>query len=268
LSKTFKLKCVSHNVPENDTLLVASIENGNVIATHCYADSVIRLQFKGGKIIGCLIDTGAAISCVSTTALSTIMPQYESKMNNITGRTFRSASGAEMTPIGTVNLQFYIGSTECETECYVFPKLSQEMILGRSFLNKYQATVDFGLNTFSFQIKATLYPTQSVTLKPRELCVIQAECRDKNIILPTGLHGIVPQMKLKSGIIFHASAVTSSDNTVPIMVENKSNKSVTVHNTQCIGHFTPLSETQCMTIDEKHEAIDKIIHMMAQVKRG
>ena len=243
---TFKLDktCDGNDQPQVEVLQVASPEsNDAVIVTHFNVDSLICIKLNGQRI-GALVDSGSAISCVSTKTLRAIKPDYKKRIQP-TNSKFRSAQGNAMIPEGVIFGHFTVQGVDCQGYFYVFPTLAQKVILGRDFLNRYQVAVNYSKQTLTFKksshFNQPFAPTVAQVLNPGDVCFISASCHRNDVHLPTGLHGRVSKKKTK-GITVHETLVTISDDSIPILVENTSAKPITLHPGQPITTFRPLQE--------------------------
>ena len=233
----------------NITVNTTSEADPRIVSTHFYTDSIIRGYIKG-HIIGILMDTGSSHNVISAKLLHKIWPQYKKKINRLPpDLTFQSVCGKDMKPLGKIDIAVHINNTMCLCEFIVFETLAQSCILGRTFMDKYSAELDFEQSTLRFSSTPTIVNTHTRRIKPGETCLLQAEC-DKNqkIIMPTGLHGRITAVDLNRGVTIHDTLATMADNKICVQLHNKSTFPVIMRKGRKLATFIPIAESECITL--------------------
>lgn len=109
--------------------------------------NTIQIELNA-KVISCLIDTGAAISCVSKTFLQSFGYQKSDlKHSNI--RDAMGVGGEVHAILGTIDLEFQMAKIHFKHKFYVFEKLQQNMILGIDFLKPNKIKINFDDDTIN-----------------------------------------------------------------------------------------------------------------------
>jgi hypothetical protein len=159
--------------------------------------------------------------------------------------TFRTATDGTMNILGHVTLKLTIQNIPCETTLHVVRGLNQEIILGCDWLTAHGGCIDFTDKTFYFQPKIRIKSKESVTIQPKMSMIIQGKCKDKNVVMPTGLNGeIKPSSRLK-GIKINSIACTTFDNCVPIAITNTTEEPITIKNGIHMTDFNPFLTGEC-----------------------
>ena len=201
-----------------------------------------------GYQLGALLDSGAAISAISSTMLSKVFPNYHQHVCQVE-EIFKTASGEKMAPIGKIVLFFTIDGHKCSTEFYIFNDMNQQVILGRTFLVQCDGKINFQSSTLEFSPTINLVSAERHKIEPGEVCLIQATCdTDTKDILPRGLHGQIHHERKLNGLEVCPIASTLGNEVVPIVLVNTSNHPVVVKKESQIAHFTPLKECECIEI--------------------
>ena len=137
-----------------------------------------------------LIDTGSSCNCISLTTLKKANME-EQEMSSKDKMQFKSASNSNMHTMGTVQIKIQIQGQQFQDVFYVFPTLSQDIILGRPFLHKFQAKIDLQEETMTLDRSFDVCAISYHTLKPGESILIAGEVRQ--CTLPSGLNALLTQ---------------------------------------------------------------------------
>ena len=104
---SFKLlaPCNAPTSQDENVLTIASTDDDDLITTHFYLDSIVRLSIND-LTLAALIDSGSPINCIRTTTLQKIDPQYKKRLIKPPPEEYTTASGSEMSLKGMINLTF------------------------------------------------------------------------------------------------------------------------------------------------------------------
>ena len=141
----------------------------------------LKLLVNGKPAMG-LVDTGAAISCVSQNLLNQI------GINQVTGSAaipyIVGVSGERQKTLGTVDLELTINRLRVMQRFHVFNHLHCSLILGMDFLNEKRASINIHTKTLSIMEGTTeqlLEPVTGDVLQARTVAHVtippQSECR-------------------------------------------------------------------------------------------
>ena len=106
-------------------------------------------------------------SVISKETIEQVLPNYTIKKCD--QHTFHTASGDELTSMGSVQLAFTIEDVLCEIEAHVFAKLSQSVLLGQNWMEKYEAQLKFTKRKVTFNVKAEIASVSEIA--PGEMCI-------------------------------------------------------------------------------------------------
>ena len=211
---------------------------------------MIRIEFNGGLITAALVDSGAKVSAISIETLEKIFPNYHNTLKHCDDRTFHTASGDKLHCLGSLPMKFKIENVTCDVEMFVFKSLSQNVILGRDWMEKYRVSIDFANKLIEFNVDIEIAVVSDTKLKPGEVCIIQGKNISKdNVMLPTGLHGVLTPVLQRDGLQVIDIAVTCCGNGVPLLLQNTSEDCIEIKSNTVMATFEPLNEKNCMKID-------------------
>ena len=211
-----------------------------------FNDNVVPLTFCDTTVCS-LLDSGAAINCISLNTLHRIQPNPI--ILPATG-SFKTASSAPIIATGKITLSFTLG-THCLTEDFhVFPSLTQPIILGRPFLSHTKAIMDFEKDTLTISTNYGLQLPSDITLHPHSTSLIQ--CLVNGPLLPNGLTVSTPHTHHK-GLEIEESLMQISENKVPLVITNNTDTKVELSETHEIASLHLMSRDQLTsTITEFH----------------
>ena len=213
-----------HNSPPQ-RITIQQNTPSSVVESLFQRDCTVQLSI-GQYTLPALIDTGAAQSCFKLSTLQNVYPEYRKLMRKPTVQ-FKTASGSDMINSGTLAIVFRLADSRCEIQFNVFKEMTEHIILGRDFLEKYKGKINFSKNSLEFSNTPMLEAAEKVKLKPYQVCLIKSKCC-KTTFLPDGLHGtIMPQQKF-NGIQVKPTIGTACNNTTPVLVKNNSPYPLTI----------------------------------------
>lgn len=102
----------------------------------------------GKKTVNCIIDSGAAISCISRHFLKKVEPDAKIVYSNIA--TVRGVCGEIHSVLGECELDFCIENVILRQKFRIFETLHAKVILGIDFLQHHYVQADFGTMTLTF----------------------------------------------------------------------------------------------------------------------
>ena len=135
-------------------------------------DSEIYLEFLG-KVYSILLDTGAQATVIS----QSLAEEYR----KITGEPWKKwkkpsrvllPNGNQLKIEATILLKFFIGGEEFSFKAIVVPELQTQLVLGRDFLQKYGAQLDYDNSRIIFYPQCDLIIEQTEEIKGKEHAVI------------------------------------------------------------------------------------------------
>ena len=162
----------------------------------------------------------------------------EQEMSSKHKMQFKSASNSNMHTMGTVQIKLQIQGQQFQDVFYVFPTLSQDIILGRPFLHKFQAKIDLQEETMTLDRSFDVCAISYHTLKPGESILIAGEVRQ--CTLPSGRNGHIDFIQRVTGLYTHPCVVTNCDNRVPVVMSNASQREIRVSKGFKLGSYTPM----------------------------
>jgi len=191
--------------------------------------------------VSALVDTGAAISCCAESLIKKLHPHYNELLIP-TAQQFKTANGKPLTPLGTTMLTFYIKNQPFSEKFFIFKELSHSLILGRNFLSSNAANIDFKNSKIALPQCLRIHAAEKVTLEPKTNYIITAKVTDRyqRTDLPTGLIGVITGSTMLPDLHITDTAVSVSNNNVPVMICNNSFEPKFITNGQHLGVFTPL----------------------------
>lgn len=187
-----------------------------------------------------LLDTGSSVNCISENALRTM--NISTRSIQPTDMKFNTASGSNLNPTGLISLKFWFNNSFCKDDFFIFKDLSQQIILGRTFMRKYEAKLDLSENSCTINNKFLLKTDTEIYLKPNESILTQGIASTS---VPSGLHGEIGSHGHRSGITVVASAVTICNRKVPILLTNEKEHDIKINRGKFITWFKPLSSSEC-----------------------
>jgi len=139
-------------------------------------------------------------------------------------------------------LTFYIKNQPFSEKFFIFKELSHSLILGRNFLSSNAANIDFKNSKIALPQCLRIHAAEKVTLEPKTNYIITAKVTDRyqRTDLPTGLIGVITGSTMLPDLHITDTAVSVSNNNVPVMICNNSFEPKFITNGQHLGVFTPL----------------------------
>ena len=242
----YECRAPSDGTTDQQLSSLATIDTSSTIhSTHFFADSAIQLQVKGHKYPA-LIDSGSAISAIRLNTFRGLFPKatYTIKPTN---QKFNTVSGNSMAPEGTALISFNIGSVKCDLNFFIFQDMTNQIILGRDFMDKYECAIDFKNKRILFNSAARIQSSKSYVLQPGEVCLIQAKLTG-DMEFPTGLNGIVQSANKRAGYSIIETAGTVFGNSVPVMIQNNNFMPLKIRKNQKLSQFCPADESSCRKV--------------------
>jgi hypothetical protein len=207
-----------------------------------YSESTVLIEFPDvHRKMAALVDTGAAVSCCSTSLLDKIRPSYKHQLLPTT-RNFTAANGQAFNPVGTIRLHFLLNKTAYEETFYVFKQLNHSIILGKSFLQYNNATLNFHKDKFAVAPTLNVHAVHRSPIPANTSMIISGKISDRNqrFDVSTGLIGVVSPSPTQTRYPVEHCAATVYNNQVPVIVHNTSDKTIYIGSGQHIATFEPL----------------------------
>jgi transposase InsO family protein len=211
------------------------------------SDCLVPVIIKQSKYQA-LLDTGSSVNCISEETLHAT--QLSLQQIQQTDQNFSTASGSSLNPTGMIYLRFWLNNRRFEDTFYIFKNLSQQIILGRPFMHRHEATLDLHQNKCTFNERIKIYANKDVFLRPAESILIQGVASK---VTPDGLHGSVGANAHFSGATIVAAAVTICNNKVPLLLTNEKDYNIRLDKGQYVTYFKPLSSSECPMEPKPHK---------------
>lgn len=229
----------------------------NVLTLYTKCHPVTVRMRVNGVYTKVIIDTGASCSVASTAFVSSIIPNYLSKLSPYTGRQVLAASGNFLKIAGYIEIPCLINKTTIITKVLVADNLPHCMLLGVDTLDMHDVSVHFNSKTVHFNKCKEMMPFSIYHLPSAA-----GELSEKTTI--PGEHGTVvwlnasqetvgknrewviePIDAQNSLLVFAYTVVQDNANLgkVPIQVLNLSEKEITLPAGKPIAKFFNLAET-------------------------
>ena len=211
-----------------------------IISVSFNNDALVPISIKRTPF-NALVDTGSSINCINQRVFYSLFSPHTrlQKCPHI----FHAADGGVLKVRGQFKIRFHIQNVPVEGIFYVFPDLSQDVILGRTFMDDYGAQMDFSNKKLHLPRLAALKADKCYTLPPGKTVLVVASCRRSH--LPTGLHGSIAAFHHRSGAKTLDTTATVCHHLVPVLVQNPTDRQISVRRGQLIGKFSPISDYQC-----------------------
>ena len=247
-ARSYKASVPGFLKEELDKRLVNSIDHtkdtSQIIRISFTTDCLVSLQISNHKTLA-LVDTGSSVNCISQTTLTKaglkhIIPRHDAR------RKFRTASDNAMECYGSVQLSFRMNNRKYTDTFFVFPHLSQDVIIGRPFLHRNKATLNFNNNQMTILKGTDLLTTARVRIGPDETLMIKTKSKTRT---PTGLHGYIGGHRRRNGVQVHDCIATACDDRIAILITNKSTQNVTIKKGHKIASFKPITASQQAQMD-------------------
>ncbi len=105
-------------------------------------DNMNRLSVRiNGKIIKCLVDTGAAVTVLSQKLFEEMKDQISSCQKSINQAVTADGSILTVSDCGEFDLK--IGNCSLKCKAHVMPQVPHQLILGMDFFKRHQVVIDF-----------------------------------------------------------------------------------------------------------------------------
>ena len=246
--------CTDVSSHDESVCQLSSLSLENDVSIHFYSDMTVMTKIHSKAIeksmaVCSLVDTGCQRSVVSHSLISKL--QLDKHIHPPKIKTFRLASGKEVSAIGHIVLIVHIAKVPYKFTFHVLPKLQHHLILGADFLSYYQASIDFTDNTLHFSNTTPFQNQISANIPPGELKFIPLRCTKPDLLICNGLNGIVCVSDHSDRLKITPTICTLHNDTVHIPVANITNRSMTVNIGDLRGDFTPMSiESMARYTDE------------------
>lgn len=199
-----------------------------------------------------LIDTGAAITVVSTEFLQKSPLGYTFPLKTGELQAVKTVSGEQLPVQGKIFLPLTIEDTQYNCEAYVIENLGYDFVLGRDFLRQNSALIDLGGGTLRLQTADPPYspaPDLSCQVRVQSTCVVPPYCE---VLIPAKLSSMLPcttgliEPNSRLAVRYHLQgaallAVVSPGNQVPFWILNPTSQPVTLYRETNLGSFQELA---------------------------
>ena len=225
------------------------------------------LSVKGealGFTVNCLVDTGAAISVISTEFLHKSHEGRKLKLKDSQIKTVNTVSGEQLAVLGQVSVPIKIQSNLYECEAHVISNLGYDLVLGRDFLRKTKAVINLGDNTLRLQQDDEQATNTAPSYTVRAVATFVIPPRSE-VVIPGKLQGdaacalgqVETFPRLVERYQLHGAAVlarASPSNTVPVRLLNPTSKPTTIYRETTLGVFQECGEGVAVINLDKEDA--------------
>ena len=118
-------------------------DHSPVISVSFNNDALVPISIKRTPL-NALLDSGSSINCISQRVFYSLFPPHTRLYKS--PHIFYTAEGSAMKTDGQLRIRFYVQNRPVEGIFHVFPNLSQDVILGRTFMKEYGTQIDFSDN--------------------------------------------------------------------------------------------------------------------------
>lgn len=211
-----------------------------------------------GRQLTFLIDTGASVTAIKASIFHQIPEDFRLDLSQAPIDCLRAVSGATMPVIGSTHIPFEIASEKYPFQALVIESLTYDVILGRDFLEFYNAKIDLEDHKL-FLNNNPLAPNSPVqTAEPEEeknVCFIHAQSSfivppNSEVLVPGDL--ALPYSENDLGLVVPRAELTeryqiagaselvkvSSTNSVPIRLLNPTTQPVRIYRRTRLGQFS------------------------------
>ena len=115
----------------------------------------------GPTNITALVDTGAAVSCMSKSFYETSGLQNECLLSTPTFSSITGVTNTPLTIVGEATIPVFIGDFQTSHRFSIIADISQDVILGMDFLKSHNATIDLQNNALSLSLPDTTVSSSS-----------------------------------------------------------------------------------------------------------
>ena len=103
------------------------------------------------KLVQLLVDTGACVSAIYEQFVHKTYGQFLPKMTNGSLTSVQTISGDKVPVLGKISVPLKLNGFEYSCGFHVMKNLAYDAILGRDFLQRHQARIDFETNSLTFK---------------------------------------------------------------------------------------------------------------------
>ena len=209
--------------------------------------------------INALIDTGAAVSLVSSEIVSKMKDKPALLEADLV---ISQADGSQMEIEGKIWCPIKVGGVQANHTLYVAPELCTELILGEDWLKARKACLEFEpakliLGEVEIPLggqekdKLIVVAKEDIQIPPRK--AVSYEGRILNAEVEGKIHRVAPIRKYEDseeGITLCESVVQGRE-IIPVLIANTSSKTVRIQKGEEMGHAFPLHSVNQVRLDQK-----------------
>ena len=212
----------------------------------CMQASLIVIGQLNGIPVRCLLDTGSAISLVSTATYNRIPKSARPKVAPIREK-FTGVNGGSLQVHGRTNSVMVFGHTQIHQELLV-AETDVEVLLGMDFLQDHSCHLDLPrrilhlgderLSCWNEDVDHAHFLVicqERITLQPQASGAVAGKIRRTGNITQWGVIEPCPKLIESSGLLFRQTLVSAHEDVVPVQVINCGNEPVTLHSNQLLG---------------------------------
>ena len=142
-----------------------------------------------GKKFSFLVDTGAIVSAIKADVWRQLPPPTKHPPEPTRIKTIRAVNGQNISVLGQVEIPFEIQAKIYPYRALIIQDLAYDAILGRDFLEQYEAKIDLKANVLDLEDRPSSFSKINVDNKTPIVCFAIAQ---SSFILPPESETIVP----------------------------------------------------------------------------
>ena len=215
---------------------------------HLGEHSLVRIKCYDSEYTA-LVDTGASRSLISKNVLESLPDHIKLKQADI--KHFIVANSDTLSVLGYVTVPVEISEKTVFMSFYVVTHLLQDVIIGRDFLRKCKAKIDFGKETLTLDTTEGLFSAEDTIIPPKSTVNVEMRLRPKQqgctveaIVKP------VPRHELSSLIVQAKQKLCIRQGKVQITMQNKGTRPIKIPANQ---RFAVACQARAVTIEEGYK---------------
>ena len=183
----------------------------------CNNNSYVTIPTTHNKSFSYLVDTGASLSaCKYKHVLELNIPIHKENL-------IINGLGGKVQSIGFVYITLYLGTQKVKHKFYIFKTLpiQSTAILGRDFLNKYKAKLDFQDHNMTLQTNSNYKICIPFTSYCNEVISVPKRSESIHYIQTDFISdGVVCPQELQNGIFLAGAIVRPKNGVIPVKILN------------------------------------------------
>lgn len=208
------------------SVMTAAIENTNRLSASI-----------NGKIVDCLVDTGAAVTVLGRELYDNIRDSTVKCKKTISSAYTADGSVLDVSDCGEVDLE--IGGCSLRTKFHVMPQVPHQLILGMDFFKRHHVVLDLHEGNIIFKNPQKVRVSEKTKIPARSEMMLLATL-DNDAVTCTQGELLASSTLSNLGLVVAHSVCSVENKCVPILVMNPGDSVVTIRQDTVIGKFQPL----------------------------